>query len=159
MNVIIHLFLASQATLEACSSTYLKRLLILSLYPLDIPLYIHIPPHPTPGGCLFWHTKHDPVPTTTVSLYGSTFVELPYDGTTNQLCAETACADRLLRSGNMEGNTSAAATESIWFSVAATRGPLGEWDGYQALEFSACMSLRDMAAQVRSLPTALPSTN
>jgi hypothetical protein len=30
MNVIIHLFLASQATLEACSSTYLKRLLILS---------------------------------------------------------------------------------------------------------------------------------
>ena len=103
--------------------------------------------------------KHDPVPTTTISLYGSTFVELPYDGTTNQLCAETACADRLLRSGNMEGNTSAAATESIWFSVAATRGPLGEWDGYQALEFSACMSLRDMAAQVRSLPTALPSTN
>ena len=53
MNVIIHLFLASQATLEACSSTYLKRLLILSLYPLDIPLYIHIPP----GGCLFWHTN------------------------------------------------------------------------------------------------------
>ena len=57
MNVIIHVFLTSQATLEACSSTYLKRLLILSLYPLDIPLYIHIPTNPTPGGCLFWHTN------------------------------------------------------------------------------------------------------
>ena len=46
----------------------------------------------------------------------------------------------------MKGNTSAAATESIWFSVAATPGPLGEWGGHQALEFSACMSLRDMVA-------------
>ena len=39
----------------------------------------------------------------------------------------------------MDGNTTAAATDAIWLSVAAVRGPLEEM-GYQSLAFSPGMS-------------------
>ena len=53
----------------------------------------------------------------------------------------------------MDGNTTAAAADAIWLSVAAVRGPLEELAmGYQSLAFSPGMSLLDVGKQVCGTP-------